>query len=76
MEQTTQSPPTNAERTGVEKAPSTNKPLPSTEEDFHTRPSRTQSSGFRIGIDRDGDGYADGDELAFGSDPADSKSTP
>ena len=33
-------------------------------------------SGFRIGIDRDGDGYADGDELAFGSDPADPTSTP
>jgi membrane fusion protein, multidrug efflux system len=26
------------------------KPLPSTEQDFHTRPSRTQSSGFRIGV--------------------------
>ena len=26
------------------------KPLPSTEKDFHTRPSRTQSSGFRIGL--------------------------
>jgi membrane fusion protein, multidrug efflux system len=26
------------------------KPLPATEQDFHTRPSRTQSSGFRIGI--------------------------
>ncbi len=50
MEQTTQSPPTNVERTEVEKAPSSNKPLPSTEEDFHTRPSRTQSSGFRIGV--------------------------
>jgi membrane fusion protein (multidrug efflux system) len=50
MEQTTQSPPTNVERTGVEKAPSTTKPLPSTEEDFHARPSRTQSSGFRIGV--------------------------
>ena len=28
----------------------TNKPLPATEKDFHTRPSRTQSSGFRIAI--------------------------
>ncbi len=26
--------------------------------------------GWRVGIDRDGDGYADGDELAFGTDPA------
>jgi membrane fusion protein, multidrug efflux system len=50
MEQTTQSPPANAERTGVEKAPSSTKPLPSTEADFHTRPSRTQSSGFRIAV--------------------------
>src|SRR5271168_1029447 len=32
-------------------APSENtKPLPSTERDFHTRPSRTSSSGFRIAI--------------------------
>jgi hypothetical protein len=33
-------------------------------------------SGFRIGIDRDADGYADGDELAAGSDPASADSTP
>jgi DNA-binding beta-propeller fold protein YncE len=33
-------------------------------------------SGFRLGIDRDGDGFADGDELAFGSDPADPTSRP
>jgi membrane fusion protein, multidrug efflux system len=26
------------------------KPLPATEQDFHTRPSRTQSAGFRIGL--------------------------
>jgi DNA-binding beta-propeller fold protein YncE len=33
-------------------------------------------SGFRIGIDRDADGIADGDELAFGTDPADPASHP
>jgi hypothetical protein len=33
-------------------------------------------SGFRIGIDRDGDGYANRDELLWGSDPADPSSTP
>ena len=32
--------------------------------------------GWRIGIDRDGDGYADGDEIAAGSDPADPFSIP
>jgi membrane fusion protein, multidrug efflux system len=47
MEQTTQSPPAN--RAEAEKPPAGNKPLPATEEDFH-RPSRTQSSGFRIGV--------------------------
>jgi DNA-binding beta-propeller fold protein YncE len=33
-------------------------------------------SGWRIGIDRDADGYANGDELDAGSDPADPESTP
>ena len=33
-------------------------------------------SGVRIGIDRDGDGYGDGDEVALGSDPADPNSVP
>jgi DNA-binding beta-propeller fold protein YncE len=33
-------------------------------------------SGWRIGVDRDGDGYANGDELAAGSDPANASSTP
>jgi len=33
-------------------------------------------SGTRIGIDRDGDGYLDGDEVDAGSDPADPASTP
>jgi membrane fusion protein, multidrug efflux system len=45
MEQTTQSPPAEAE-----KAPDNPKPLPATERDFHRRPSRTQSPGFRIAI--------------------------
>ena len=42
MAETTQSPPAEGSQTGV-------KPLPSTEKDFHTRPSRTSSAGFRIG---------------------------
>ena len=33
-------------------------------------------SGWRIGVDRDGDGYADGDEIAYGTDPADPNSKP
>jgi hypothetical protein len=33
-------------------------------------------SGWRVGVDRDGDGYADGDEIAAGSDPANAKSIP
>jgi DNA-binding beta-propeller fold protein YncE len=33
-------------------------------------------SGWRLGVDRDGDGYADGDEIAAGSDPADPNSVP
>jgi DNA-binding beta-propeller fold protein YncE len=33
-------------------------------------------SGYRIGIDRDADGVADGDELALGTDPADPSSHP
>jgi DNA-binding beta-propeller fold protein YncE len=33
-------------------------------------------SGFRLGVDRDGDGHRDGDELLWGSDPADPNSTP
>src|SRR5579863_4428576 len=45
MEQTTQSPPAE-----VSRPDSSTKPLPSTEKDFHTRPSRTESSGFRIAV--------------------------
>jgi|SRR5271165_2178864 len=44
MNQTTQSPP---EPETVETA---TQPLPSTERDFHTRRSRTESSGFRIAV--------------------------
>jgi membrane fusion protein (multidrug efflux system) len=46
MEQsTTQTPASPAEK------PDTgNKPLPATERDYHTRPTRTQSPGFRIAI--------------------------
>ena len=51
MEQTTQSPPSGAEnRTAAENHVSANRPLPSTERDFHTRPSRTSSRGFRVGL--------------------------
>jgi len=35
-----------------------------------------KGSGFRIGVDRDSDGYADGDELAAGTDPASAASHP
>lgn len=52
MEQTTtQSPPSGtASKTAAESPESDTRPLPSTERDFHTRPSRTQSRGFRIGL--------------------------
>jgi hypothetical protein len=33
-------------------------------------------SGVRIGLDRDMDGFMDGDEIAAGSDPANPLSTP
>jgi membrane fusion protein, multidrug efflux system len=49
MEQSTQTPP--AEPSAATDRPETNnKPLPSTDRDYQTRSSRTQSSGFRIGI--------------------------
>src|ERR1700736_2597497 len=45
MEQTTQSPPAQAE-----KPDTSTKSLPATERDFHRRPSRTSSPGFRIAV--------------------------
>jgi membrane fusion protein (multidrug efflux system) len=50
MEQSTQAAPPTANPPVADKPESTNKPLPSTERDFHTRPSRTQSPGFRIAV--------------------------
>jgi membrane fusion protein (multidrug efflux system) len=48
--ETTQSPPDKVEKPAVASPAASTKPLPATEEDFHARPSRTQSSGFRIGV--------------------------
>src|SRR5580693_1567361 len=51
MEQTTtQSTPLGASRPASENPETTTKPWPATEKDYHTRPSRTQSSGFRIAV--------------------------
>ena len=47
MEQSTQTPPSS---NAVDRPDTDNKPLPATERDYHTGPSRTQSSGFRISI--------------------------
>lgn len=49
MEQTTQAAPPKADP-AAEKPESTNKPLPATERDYHTQPSRAQNPGFRIAI--------------------------
>jgi len=49
MEQTTtQSPPSGSPNNAVDSRE--NKPLPATERDFHSRPSRRQSPAFRIGL--------------------------
>ncbi len=51
MEQTTtQSPPSTAAKTAGDNQGTPTKALPATEKDYHTRPSRTKSSGFRIAI--------------------------
>lgn len=52
MEPTTQSPPGqgSANDTTTESHERSTKPLPATERDYHTRPSRAKSSGFRIAI--------------------------
>jgi membrane fusion protein (multidrug efflux system) len=52
MEPTTQSPPGQgaANDTATESHERSTKPLPATERDYHTRPSRAKSSGFRIAI--------------------------
>jgi len=49
MEQTTQAAPSKPNPV-AEKPESTNKPLPATERDYHTKPSRAQSPGFRIAV--------------------------
>src|ERR1700675_1381969 len=51
MEPTTQAPPAAPPgQPENDQSESRTKPLPSTERDFHTRPSRTASPGFRIAI--------------------------
>jgi membrane fusion protein (multidrug efflux system) len=50
MEQSTQAAAPTANPSVAERPESSNKPLPATERDFHTRPSRTQSPGFRIAV--------------------------
>lgn len=49
MEQTTQAAPPKADP-AADKPESPNKPLPATERDYHTQPSRAQSPGFRIAV--------------------------
>lgn len=50
MERTTQAAPPTTNRPLAEKPEASNRPLPATERDFHTHPSRTQSPGFRIAV--------------------------
>jgi len=48
--ETTQAAPPTVNPPVADRPETTNKPLPATERDFHTRPSRTQSPGFRIAV--------------------------
>lgn len=50
MEPTTQTPPGTANETPAENQERSTTPLPATERDYRTRPSRTKTSGFRIAI--------------------------
>ena len=50
MERTSQAAPPTANPPVAEKPEPTNRPLPATERDFHTRPTHTQSPGFRIAV--------------------------
>jgi membrane fusion protein, multidrug efflux system len=51
MEPTTQTQPEKSPPAAAQDQPeSRNRPLPATERDFHTRPSRTASPGFRIAV--------------------------
>src|SRR5579871_2487606 len=50
MDQTTTQSPPAAPNTAPDRSEAGNKPLPATEADYRTRPSRTQSSGFRIAV--------------------------
>src|SRR4051812_39121044 len=51
MEQSTpQSSPSTAAKSAGDNQGMPTKPLPATEKDYHTRPSRTKSSGFRIAV--------------------------
>src|SRR5579872_3668274 len=51
MEQTTtQTPPAGSTKPVSESPETANRPLPSSERDFHRRPSSTQSPGFRIAV--------------------------
>src|SRR5437764_2634667 len=50
MEPTTQSPPGQGAANDTTTESQERKPLPASERDYHTRPSRAKSSGFRIAI--------------------------
>jgi membrane fusion protein (multidrug efflux system) len=50
MDQTTTQTSPAVDKTADEKSENANKPLPSSERDYHARPSRTRSSGFRIAV--------------------------